>query len=208
MSGKLTICRTFFFRFATTISLKVLITVPLWGEFTGDWKVPIQRDSKCTDFQVMALSLFCHLCVLVHHRPSYLSRLITEWSPLGPGRLWTLRNRSIHTDGLMLERRNSSALAVELRLSCINPSIRYSENTAWRSWYIWMLWQCVKVPSYSGLNIKALKWFTLKYQALLWRSLPIKIPTDMKKMGKNHCFDITFAFTWIYHRVLNPQEDS
>ena len=28
-----------------------------------------------------------------------------------------------HTDGLVQERRNSSALAMELRLSCINPSI-------------------------------------------------------------------------------------
>ena len=28
-----------------------------------------------------------------------------------------------HIDGLMQERRNSSALAMELRLSCINPSI-------------------------------------------------------------------------------------
>ena len=29
----------------------------------------------------------------------------------------------IHIDGLMLERRNSSVLAMELRLTCINPSI-------------------------------------------------------------------------------------
>ena len=28
-----------------------------------------------------------------------------------------------HIDGLMQERRNSSALAVELRLSCTNPSV-------------------------------------------------------------------------------------
>ena len=31
----------------------------------------------------------------------------------------------LDTDGLVQERRNSSALAMELRLSCINPSILY-----------------------------------------------------------------------------------
>ena len=31
-----------------------------------------------------------------------------------------------HIDGLVQERRNSSALAMELRLSCTNPSICYS----------------------------------------------------------------------------------
>ena len=30
-----------------------------------------------------------------------------------------------HIDGLVQERRNSSALAMELRLSCTNPSISY-----------------------------------------------------------------------------------
>ena len=29
----------------------------------------------------------------------------------------------LHIDGLVQERRNSSALAIELRLSCINPSM-------------------------------------------------------------------------------------
>ena len=33
------------------------------------------------------------------------------------------KGRCLHTDGLMQERRNSSALAMELRLSCINPYI-------------------------------------------------------------------------------------
>ena len=31
--------------------------------------------------------------------------------------------RNLHIDGLVQERRNSSALAMELRLSCTNPSI-------------------------------------------------------------------------------------
>ena len=34
----------------------------------------------------------------------------------------TTQNNVYNTDGLVQERRNSSALAVELRLSCINPS--------------------------------------------------------------------------------------
>ena len=42
-----------------------------------------------------------------------------------------------YIDGLMQERRNSSALAMELRLSCMNPSIwqcyitEYIENKIW-----------------------------------------------------------------------------
>ena len=43
---------------------------------------------------------------------------------------WTLKNKRFiqneyerHVDGLMQERRNSIANALELRLSCINPSI-------------------------------------------------------------------------------------
>ena len=35
-----------------------------------------------------------------------------------------------HIDGLVQERRNSSALAMELRLSCTNPSVyRWREET-------------------------------------------------------------------------------
>ena len=36
-----------------------------------------------------------------------------------------------HIDGLVQERRNSSALAMELRLSCINPSIWFHMVTSW-----------------------------------------------------------------------------
>ena len=42
------------------------------------------------------------------------------------GGSWVCGN---HLDGLVQERRNSSALAVELRLSCINPSICVSVVT-------------------------------------------------------------------------------
>ena len=37
----------------------------------------------------------------------------------------------LQIDGLMQERRNSSALAMELRLSCINPSRRWQEMQCW-----------------------------------------------------------------------------
>ena len=39
------------------------------------------------------------------------------------GKVPTKSRSYIHIDGLMQERRNSSALAMELRLSCTNPSI-------------------------------------------------------------------------------------
>ena len=42
-----------------------------------------------------------------------------------------------HTDGLVQERRNSSALAMELRLSCTNPSIQSTASLQYGSifWY-------------------------------------------------------------------------
>ena len=44
-------------------------------------------------------------------------------------------------DGLVQERRNSSALAMELRLSCTNPSIYYKNTSTKASWSIeYLLW--------------------------------------------------------------------
>ena len=40
---------------------------------------------------------------------------------------WSVSLCRRHVDGLVQERRNSSALAVELSLSCINPSMCGSE---------------------------------------------------------------------------------
>ena len=45
-------------------------------------------------------------------------------------------------DGLMQERRNSSALAMELRLSCINP-------LEWSDWLSWWLSYLYSGNSYS-----------------------------------------------------------
>ena len=36
---------------------------------------------------------------------------------------WSLKHMYVYIDGLVQERCNSSALAMELRLSCTNPSI-------------------------------------------------------------------------------------
>ena len=45
-------------------------------------------------------------------------------------------NYDYHIDGLVQERRNSSALAMELRLSCINPSTWSCHNNYWINTFI------------------------------------------------------------------------
>ena len=59
-----------------------------------------------------------------------------------PWRMWVdisyISTMNWYINGLVQERRNSSALAMELRLSCTNPSISYNHikaehnNTVWR----------------------------------------------------------------------------
>ena len=51
----------------------------------------------------------------------YTSVLVMN-SPLLIGSEWWLACDSVHFDGLVQDTRNPSALAMELRLSCINPS--------------------------------------------------------------------------------------
>ena len=53
------------------------------------------------------------------------SLILTQW---GPGMHICIRVLDHHFDGLVQERRNSSALAMELRLSCSNPSICSSND--------------------------------------------------------------------------------
>ena len=82
-----------------------------------------------------------------HHGMEVLSVLLTlfgsnppvtsGFSPQRAGVMW-----SFNVDGLVQERCNSSALAVELRLSCINPSNVFFVlcqnkllNKQWRSWW-------------------------------------------------------------------------
>ena len=62
-------------------------------------------------------------------------------------RLW-----DVYSDGLVQERRNSSAIAMELRLSCTNPSIWVSD--ADHHWFRYWLVTC-SMPSYH------LKWWWL-----------------------------------------------
>ena len=44
-----------------------------------------------------------------------------------------------HIDGLAQERRNSSALAMELRLSCTNPSIYHRDCSTWDERSFWSI---------------------------------------------------------------------
>ena len=49
---------------------------------------------------------------------------ILAWSASVSYDMWTVKDGDIyHIEGLVQERHNSSALAMELRLSCTNPSI-------------------------------------------------------------------------------------
>ena len=65
------------------------------------------------DFSVLIYVVSCHCCAV--HTVSHDVRLCHNIVIL-------LYNNFKQIDGLIQERRNSSALAMELRLSCINPS--------------------------------------------------------------------------------------
>ena len=80
---------------------------PLWGEFTGDLWIPEQRASNAETVFIWWL----------HHE---------QWSYPFHALTWYLYD----IDGLMQERCNSSALALQLRLSCTNSSIRPTEPHA------------------------------------------------------------------------------
>ena len=58
------------------------------------------------------------------------------------------KRRKIQIDGLVQERRNSSALAMELRHSCTNPSKCRRLLTLLNLKYIWLT--LVKSPKISG----------------------------------------------------------
>ena len=49
----------------------------------------------------------------------------------GSGVFFLRKEDKVHLDGLVQERRNSNALALELRLSCTKPSIFASSKTSY-----------------------------------------------------------------------------
>ena len=99
---------------------------PLCGEFTGDRWIPRtngQQRGKC--FYLMTSSC---MGVMLH----YGICLLFNRELWGLAFLHWCRNGAGHIDGLVQERRNSSALAMELHLSCTNPSISANTLTSFR----------------------------------------------------------------------------
>ena len=96
------------------------------------WMLWDLTDGRSKSVQVMAwchqatshyLSQCCHRMESLGHK---------DWTQMASGKcgrvfkkcnLWTYVMDKANIDGLMQERCNSSALAMELHLSCINPSI-------------------------------------------------------------------------------------
>ena len=62
----------------------------------------------------------------------------------------------IHIDGLVQERRNSSALAMELRLSCINPAIYTCKDGAY---FEMAVWNSGAYPMEFGPSFTATHWY-------------------------------------------------
>ena len=101
------------------------------------WLIAMQVNIYTTraGFPLNPCSMLCYV-VNLHSRGCYmyrdlfqldkLERATQVWRPHGP--LHSAQHSShfitpqLPVDGLMQERRNSSALAMELRLTCINPS--------------------------------------------------------------------------------------
>ena len=64
------------------------------------------------------------------------------WLEWVTGCIYVLSKSTDNVDGLVQERRNSSALAMESRLSCTNPSICSWSYSGWGRWPLW----CVEKP--------------------------------------------------------------
>ena len=71
-----------------------------------------------------------------------------------------------HDDGLVQERRNSSALAMELRLSCINPSIMHLSKLIEAEWRIYASVKHTNIASDNGLS-------PIRRQAIIWTNAVI-----------------------------------
>ena len=78
------------------------ITGPLWGESTSHWWIPLTKGPEMWNFD----------CLFIYS----LNKLFNANGIVGDFGYHDI-------DGLVQERRNSSALAMELRLSCTNPVI-------------------------------------------------------------------------------------
>ena len=76
-------------------------------------------------------------------------------------------------DGLVQERRNSIANALELRLSCTNPSRWCHSKWSKRSWYIFQHFRCSKLhcAAYSQWTFSSFQRSTLQYDGLHDRPL-------------------------------------
>ena len=84
---------------------------------------PLVGSSEAFDLSLISLGAG-------HNRKDPLPHRAREGNSLETGD--KLEDRQDNSDGLVQERRNSSALAMELRLSCTKPSIWY--NTVERLW--------------------------------------------------------------------------
>ena len=71
-----------------------------------------------------------------------------------------------HYDGLVQERRNSSTLAMELRLSCINPSIMHRSKLIEAEWRIYASVKYTNIASDNGLS-------PIRRQAIIWTNAVI-----------------------------------
>ena len=101
---------------------------PLWGEFIGDRWFPVQRAS----YQVTRKMFLCDDVFMMHLET--MSSCIGDQAPALEG----LYGYFHVTFRWVQERRNSSALAMELRLSCTNPSI----CSKWSITWVPILMQC------------------------------------------------------------------
>ena len=78
-----------------------------------------------------------------------------------------------HFDGLVQDNRNSSATAIELRLSCTNPSICL---------LLLALWLLQSISFYYGVKAKILEILVL-YHSGLKLTVPLLVPSDTPVVG-------------------------
>ena len=106
--------------------------------FICEWKIIVFKNCSCcycrcpSNWSSMAVTFFCIFCwrILYDSVCIYYHSVLTHWPCEDLKKVLKLKLSYVifeyHIDGLVQESRNSIALAMELRLSCTNPSICFA----------------------------------------------------------------------------------
>ena len=127
--------------------------------------------------------------IVTRHSDEPLESQALVHLPLKPG-----MSSISYIDGLVQERRNSSALAMELRLSCINPWTWYVKHCPSKWFVAWM-----KVPChYLNQCWLVFNWHTRTYINKIYSNANTLKEMHLIMFGKSFCWVLNVWHTCMY----------